>query len=322
MGFAITANFHPTLTANGQLDEVQAWFARVFRRPCHGPSSAYLIEGYNNDYCFTVMLQEVFFDVMDPSQFSSANNPQPSAGTPPFLSLQAFYLDDLGAFIDTAAAKGLRLRDIKGQIMAPGARPTPIPHGSMVLSDPEQSGFIYEFFTVGDTPKHKNWGQDVDPRFAAEWCLPPADPDDPLALEYCVSHTMVTDDLERLRHLYVDNLGGRVIHQGMNEALGTDSIHVALGDGVYELAHPVRDGLGRDSLRQNLSGTPDRYYGLTFKTADLAKARAHLLAEGVPLAVDTAELLITDARHSAGVSWGFTTRPVTGDNRGAGMAIS
>ena len=80
MGFAITANFHPTLTANGQLDEVQAWFARVFRRPCHGPSSAYLIEGYNNDYCFTVMLQEVFFDVMDPSQFSSANNPQPSAG--------------------------------------------------------------------------------------------------------------------------------------------------------------------------------------------------------------------------------------------------
>ena len=317
MSFAVTANFHPTLTANGRLDAVQDWFRRVFRRPCHGPSPAYLIDGYSSDYCFTVLLQEVFFDVMDPSRFSSANNPKPADDIPPFLSLQAFYLDDLGAFIDRTAAQGLTLRDIKGTVMMPGARPAPIPHGDMVLSNPQQTGYIYEFFTVGKTPKHKQWGTDIDARFLPAWRIPPVDPDDPLALEYCASHAMVTDDLARLRHLYVDILGGRIIYEGPNAALNTHSVHVALGDGVYELAQPVGDGVGRDSLSQNASSMQDRYHGITFKTADLQRARAHLLAEEVPLVVDTPDLVVTEAAHSAGVYWGFTTKHVPGANRGS-----
>ena len=315
MDFAVTANFHPTLTASGQLDAVEDWFRRVFRRPCHGPSPAYLIEGYRRDYCFTVLLQEVFFDVMDPSRFSSANNPRPADDTPPFLSLQAFYLDDLGAFIDTASAQGLILRDIKGTALTPGGRPAPIPHGAMVLSDPQQTGYTYEFFAVGKTPKHKQWGTDVDPRFQPGWRLPPVDPDDPLALEYCASHTMVTGDLARLRHLYVEILGGRIIHEGPNTALNTHSVCVMLGDGVYELAQPTSDGVGRHSLNHNVGGTQDRYHGITFKTADLPKARAHLQAERVPLAIDTPDLVVTDANHSAGIYWGFSSGDVPGASR-------
>ena len=99
----VTANFHPTLTAFGQLDEVRGWFERVFARPTDGPSAAYLIDGYSNDYCFTTLLQEVYFDVMDPSRFSSSNNPPPPAGTPPFMSMLAFYLEDLAPLIAKAS---------------------------------------------------------------------------------------------------------------------------------------------------------------------------------------------------------------------------
>lgn len=317
MNFKVTANFHPTLTAMGQLDAVKAWFGRVFARPCEGPSAAYLIDGYNNDYCFTTMLQEVLFDVMDPSLFSSSNNPPPPAGTPPFMSMLAFYLDDLAPLIAAAPQHGLILRDIRGEAMSGDRVPMPIPHGSMVLTDPAQTGYIYELFTVGDTPKHKNWASDVDARFAPGWSIPPIAPDDPLALEYCATHTLLTDTPERLRHLFVDVLGGRVIHEAENDALGTESTYVALGDGVYELGQPTRGGVGRTSLDRHPGGHEDCYHGMTFRTADLGKARAHLLAEGVELAVDEPGLIVTDARSSVGIYWGFTDRPMPGDPRGA-----
>lgn len=317
MDFAVTANFHPTLTAFGQLDEVCAWFQRVFRRPCKGPSSAYLIEGYSTDYCFTSMLQEVYFDVMDPARFSSSNNPRPAENTPPYLSLQAFYLDDLIALIGAATEKGLVLRDIKGEVMSGGKTPAPIPHGSVVLTDPKQIGYTYEFFTVGSTPKHKHWAADVDPRFAGGWTVPLVAADDPLALEFCVSHTMLSDKPERLRGLFVDVLGGRVIHEAPNEAIGAASLYVALGDGVYELGQPVRDGIAMTSWNRHVGGVEDCYHGITFKTADLPKARAHLIAERVALVVDEPDLIVTDATDSAGVYWGFTTKLVPGDQRGA-----
>ncbi len=316
MNCKVTANFHPTLTAMGQLDEVHAWFERVFARPIDGPSAAYLIPGYSDDYCFTMLLQEVYFDVMDPSRFSSSNNPPPPAGTPPFLSLQAFYLEDLAPLIATAASQGLILRDIRGNHMKAGDEPTPIPHGAMVLTDPDQVGYIYELFAVGRTPKHSHWGTDVDARFLPGWRIPPVSPDDPLALEYCASHTLLTDNPERTRHLLVDVLGGTVIHQGNNPALAAHSLFVALGDGVYEIAQPLDQGLARQTLANHPGGTQDFYSGITFKTADLAKARAHLGAQGVALAVDEPDLIITDASQSAGVHWGFTDKAIPGDVRG------
>ena len=317
MDFRVTANFHPTLTAMGQLDEVRSWFGRVFARAWKGPSSAYLIDGYNNDYCFTTMLQEVFFDVMDPSRFASSNNPRPPAGTPPFLSMLAFYLDDLAPLIAAAPQHGLRLRDIKGEIMSGAMSPAPIPHGKMVLTDPEQTGYIYELFSVGDTAKHKRWGADVDARFNAGWTIPAVSPDDPLALEFCAYHTLLTEQPERLRHLLVDVLGGRVIHRAANEAIGTDSVYVALGDGVYEIGQPVGEGIGLDSWSRHPGGMEDCYHGITFKTADLPKARAHLLEQDVVLAVDQPDLIVTDARTSVGVYWGFTNKSVPGDGRGS-----
>ena len=201
--------------------------------------------------------------------------------------------------------------------MAAGDEPAPIPHGAMVLTDPGQIGYIYELFAVGRTPKHSNWGSDVDARFLPGWRVPPVSSDDPLALEYCASHTLLTDQPERMRALLVDVLGGVVIHQSANSALGSDSMYVALGDGIYEIARPVGNGLARQALDGHAGPTQDCYYGITFKTADIAKARAHLAAQGVALAVDEPGLIITDSRHSAGVAWGFAASAVPGDRRGA-----
>jgi catechol 2,3-dioxygenase-like lactoylglutathione lyase family enzyme len=314
MAFKIIANFHPTLRTVGGLDEARDWVQRVFRRPTSGPPKSFLTEGFPDDYCFTTMIQEVLFDTLDPLRFTSRINPAPEVGAPPHLGMLAWYVDDHDALVQAFNRRGVRLLDPQGHAVE-GKAPSPTAPGVVTITDAGQIGFDYEFFTIGNTPRHEAWGQEVDARFEAGWRLSVNAADDPLALECCAWHTLLSDKPERQRGLFVDLLGGRVIHQGPNEALGTESVYVALGDGVYELGRPVREGVAMTDWRRHVRALDDCYHGITFKTADLQKARAHLRAEGVGLVVDEADLVVTDAADSIGVYWGFTTKLIPGDER-------
>ena len=110
----------------------------------------------------------------------------------------------------------------------------------------------------------------------------------------------------------VDVLGGRVIHEGRNDARGTASTYVRLADGTQEIAVPDAGTAAHADLATTLPR--DCYHAITFKVADLDKTRRHLEAEGISLRVDVGSMIVTDPKTSMGVPWGFASEAVPGDD--------
>jgi catechol 2,3-dioxygenase-like lactoylglutathione lyase family enzyme len=136
---------------------------------------------------------------------------------------------------------------------------------------------------------------------------------DPLALERCSHHTILTNQLERALGLYRDALGGEIVHEGRNELLGATSTYVHIGDSTLEFAVPDT-GTEADEARAK-NDPKDTYYALTWKTADLERTERHLESQGVRIRVRSADLIVTDPETSLGVPWGFSTALIAGDPR-------
>ena len=74
--------------------------------------------------------------------------------------------------------------------------------------------------------------------------------------------------------IYVDVIGGTVIHEGVNDLLKTRSIFVAIGhDDIVELAEPLESGTPiADYLEANHHGL----FSVTLQVEDLGAAAAYL----------------------------------------------
>jgi hypothetical protein len=65
----------------------------------------------------------------------------------------------------------------------------------------------------------------------------------PLRIRKQSHFTLATQDLDHARRMYVDVIGGTVLHEGENDLLKTRSVFVAVGyDDVVELAEPLESG--------------------------------------------------------------------------------
>jgi hypothetical protein len=137
--------------------------------------------------------------------------------------------------------------------------------------------------------------------------------DDPLKIEFTSHHTVLTDKPDRVVDLFVNVLGGRVIHSARNETRETSSTYVQLADAAFEFAVPDEGSSAFDDWQQ--SAPNDCYHAITFKVSDLDKVRRHLAAVGVKARSDTETLVITDPKTSMGVPWGFTSETIPGDDR-------
>jgi hypothetical protein len=318
--FKITACFHPSLRTPDGLEATERWFERVFGRASIPVPKGFVAKGFPDDYCIFTLIQEVLFDSLDPVKMPSRLNPGSEAGHPPHLGGVAWYVDDHDALVRACRARGIRLLDGYGNLVSSDKAafnplsPTDI---QMTFTDFNQVGFPYQFYTVLNPARHEEWGRTQDPRFLKDWRLPEVSDSDPLRLERCAWHTLLTDKPERMQDLLIGLLGGRMIHAASDAARGLESVYVALGDGVYEIARPVADGAAMRDWQAHFRGDEDCYHGVTFKTADLNQARRHLRQQNVRLCVDTGTLIVTDANDSIGVHWGFTSALVPGDPRAA-----
>jgi len=137
---------------------------------------------------------------------------------------------------------------------------------------------------------------------------------DPLGIECCAYHTVLTNRPDRARQLLVDVLGGAVVHETRNEALATLSTYVALADGVVEIGQPLEDGSPAmdDMLRQSPG---DAYHSIAWKVRDLDQVADRLAATGVGVRVRTDTTIVAEAADAIGVAWAFTTALVPGDPR-------
>jgi hypothetical protein len=173
----------------------------------------------------------------------------------------------------------------------------------IIFTVPEDAGLSYEFCVY---VPHR------DPRGYPP--VPAVSPTDPLGIECCSHHTVLTKQPERAHELLVDVLGGHIIHEGRNDVLATQSTYIALADGVLEVAQPLDEG--SPAMEDWLRSAPlDTYSSLTWKVRDLDRVADHLEKSDVGLRARTDTMIVTDPADSLGIPWGFSTALCPGDPR-------
>jgi catechol 2,3-dioxygenase-like lactoylglutathione lyase family enzyme len=154
-----------------------------------------------------------------------------------------------------------------------------------------------------------------DPRVNPDWTLSPVSDEDPLRIERCSHHTILTSEPERALRLFVDALGGTKIHEGRDQAIAAAGTYVHLADAVYEFAVPDEGTPAHAAWSVNAPA--DTYYALTFKVEDLGRVERHLASQGVRIRSRSDDAIVTDPDTSIGIPWGFVTALTPGDPRGA-----
>lgn len=309
--YRVTRLYHPSHHVV-DLDEAEAWFERVFGRPSrpmaemtrNTPTS----DGYPTDYSTFTPINDVLFDTIDPKRYVLQ-------GVQRYPSVDKPHLKGFGWYVEGIADAYRALRELGigmvGQLdqVAEGDDP-PTSGGSrmpLFFTAPEDAGLRYEFLPQIPFP--------LDHRLAPGWEVPPVSDDDPLGIERCSHHTVLTSRPERGLRVVVDALGGSVIHEGRNEVLGATSTYVHLADAVFEYAVPDEGTAAHADWAA--TGPYDTYHSITWKVTDLARAERHLRAHDAGIRTRTGETIVTDPDTSLGIPWGFTTALTPGDPRDA-----
>jgi catechol 2,3-dioxygenase-like lactoylglutathione lyase family enzyme len=309
LSYAVERLYHPTHWVP-DLDEATKFMAQVFGRESKtmaeflGVGERDMVPGYPIDYCTFTPIAEVLFDCVDPVRHLVD-------GVQPYESVTKAHLGGLGWFVDGIEElwRELRRLNIRGTDQSKAepegdGPPLDISSTPIIFTIANDTGLGYEF-----CPYFPSRDPRGDPPVVA------VSPSDPLGIERCSHHTILTNRLDRALRLLVEVLGGRIIHQGGNDVLATQSTYIALADGVLELAQPLKEGTPAmdDWQRQ---APDDTYHSLTWQVRDLDQVADHLKASGVGLLAQTDSMIVTDPADSIGIPWGFTTVLTPGDPRG------
>jgi hypothetical protein len=309
-GFKIVAMFHPSHRVTS-LVEVEDFFERVFGRNSARLNVLVGLEVQNPDnrmdYSTFTTIREVIFDSIDPTRLVRGGKKLYPDVTVSHLNGLGWYVDGMTEAFRSIKAAGFTIVGQDDSVAEGDDPPTvigaPMP---MFWTTPESAGLRYQFVPTVQMPG--------DVRLKEGWTLAPTSPHDPLGLEFCSHHTILTNDLDRAKRLFVDGLAGTVLHEGRDEPRRLTSTYVHLGDGVYEFAVPDQ---GSAAYADWQSTAPaDTYHALTWKVQDLGKVERKLSEQGVKIAVRNDDTIITDPATSIGIPWGFTTSLVPGDPRG------
>jgi hypothetical protein len=307
--FRVTMMFHPSHHVL-DLAEAERWFERVF-----GRSSTPLASmtrdtpprpGYPDDYSTFTPVSDVLFDSIDPKRYVLLGVQRYATVAEPHLKAIGWYVDDMVEAYRDLSRLGIRVMSQLDEV-ADGDDP-PTAAGSrmpLFFTVPEDAGLRYEIFPTMPFP--------LDPRTKPGWTVPRVSDHDPLRIERCSHHTILTDRPERATRFAVDAMGGQVIHRGRNHLLGATSTNVHLAGTVIEYAVP---DAGTPAHVDWVKHAPnDAYYSITWKVTDLELVARHLLTEGVAIRTQTDDTIVTDPATSLGVPWGFTTTLSPGDPR-------
>jgi catechol 2,3-dioxygenase-like lactoylglutathione lyase family enzyme len=307
--FRVTMMYHPSHHVP-DLEEAEDWFERVFGRPSTRLASmtrdAPPRPGYPSDYSTFTPISDVLFDTIDPKRYVLLGVQRYATVEQPHLKAFGWYLEGIADVYRELKRYGIgvtsQLDELADGDDPPTAASSPMP---LYFSLPEDAGLRYEFFPAIPFP--------LDPRIAPGWTVPPVSDDDPLGIERCSHHTVLTGRPERALRLVVDVLGGDIVHEGRDELRGTTGTYVDLGGSILEYAVP---DVGTPAHSDWAKDDPnDTYHAITWKVADLERAERHLQAQGVGIQMRSDDAIVTDPATSLGIPWGFTSTLVPGDPR-------
>jgi catechol 2,3-dioxygenase-like lactoylglutathione lyase family enzyme len=264
---------------------------------------------YPRDYSILTLIREVMFDCVDPTKYVVEGRQSledvDAPGHPFCFGVAVEGADEI---YKVCIDNGIRCTDQANRIARLKKPPvTGFKNATLFFTLPESAGLRYQIYPIEATGY-------PDPRTEPGWKLPPVSEKDPLALEFCSHHTILSSSPVKAFNFLIGILKGKIIHQGRNELLETDSTYISLGDDVYEIAVPVRAGsIAAKDVTWNAPF--DTYHAITFRTADLAKVRQHLKAKNIPLLLQDEHTVVTDPKHTIGMPFGFTDRKLPGDLR-------
>ena len=309
MAYAVKHHYHSTIFVPN-LDEATRFFDRVFGRESkilgeylRGGKERGIMFNYATDYATFTPIAEVQLECVDPTLLVIDGAQTFESVTEPHLGSLAWFVDGIEDLWTELRRRGLRGTDMSDRIHEGEDPPLDVSSTPIIFTLPAETGLSYEFTVFmphrdprGDPPVHTTI------------------PFDPLGIECCSHHTVLTDQKERALTLLVEVLGGRIVHEGRNDLWATQSTFVALADGVIELGQPLEQG--SPAMQDWQTHAPeDAYHALTWKVRDLDRAASHLEASGVRIQARTDAAIVTDPASSLGVAWGFTSELVAGDPR-------
>jgi catechol 2,3-dioxygenase-like lactoylglutathione lyase family enzyme len=283
------------------LAEATRFFRTAFGRESQvladylGGGGREVVPGYPRNYATFTPIAEVQLECIDPTLLVIDGVQPHERVAKPHLGELAWFVDGIEDLWSELRRRNIRGTDQRNVIPEGGAVPLDVSSTPIIFTVPADTGLGYEFcvYMARRDPRG-------DPPVAAVGA------DDPLGIEGCSHHTILTKDLARALRLVVDVLGGRIVHEGQNPLLAARSTYVALADGILEFAQPLEDG--SPAMEDWEAHAPrDTYHSLTWKVQDLARVADHLKESGIRLRASTNMMIITDPDDSLGIPWGFTT---------------
>ena len=307
-GFRFAGLYHPSHHVP-DLDEAEAFFERVFGRTSTrlaslSARSSAPRDGFSNDYCTFTPIADVLFDCIDPARYLVEGRRPYEPVTEPSLRGLGWYVEGIAGLHTALRAAGLTVVDQLDRVVDGDDPPTAAGSSMPLLfTTPADAGLRHELLPPIPFA--------LDHRQADGWTLGPPAPDDPLGVVGCAHHTVTTRRPERARRLLVDVFGGTVIHEGHDELLDATATYVRLADTVIELAVPTSAGAGagaadRADQRADDGAAGDDYGSIAWEVVDLARAEAHLVAEGVGIAARTDRAILTVPATGLGIAWRFS----------------
>jgi catechol 2,3-dioxygenase-like lactoylglutathione lyase family enzyme len=303
--------FHPTLHVRS-IEGAEDFFRRVFGRESQFLETPHAQHGYNargqRGYSTFTMIADVLFDSVDPKLHLVEGQQYFATVEQPALQNIGWYVYDVKETYHALKQHGISAITQFGQ-STEGDEEPPFDSQSgttvMFFTPAEKLGIRYQFI--------KGFPLYLDPRKDPDWTLPPVSDEDPLGIERCSHHTILTRQPDRALKLVVETLGGRVISEGRDDLRRASGPYVHLADAVFHYAIPEASTAADAALDERLPA--DDYFALTFKVVDLDRVQRHLDATGVGVLARSDDTIVTDPATSLGVPWGFTTRAIPGDPR-------
>jgi len=220
----------------------------------------------------------------------------------------AFYTDDTVSLWRSATAQGIRTFGEGGKPRTEEPKLDGSELNTAVMTHPKDTFTQLEFYDPRFSPMS-------DPREAADW-----NPDwwienHPVKTPGLAYTTIVVRDLARAEEVYVEGLGGTLLHKGSSELTGTDDVYVQLGDTVIQLSTPTREGT---IAADDVAKFGDAHHAAAFKVVNLDDAEAYLNSKGIATVARDEQTVISDPATTFGVPFRWTSWDVPGGPRDTG----
>ncbi|KIX06723.1 uncharacterized protein Z518_04699 [Rhinocladiella mackenziei CBS 650.93] len=314
MAYRIVKLYHPSHRVPS-LEEADEFFNKVFGIPSVWRSALYTepdprYPTYPTDYCIFTSIADVFFDCIDPRKYIIDGEQRYATVEKPQLNGLGWGVEGIDEIYAKVQTLGIRCTDQANRPSDPQVCPVAsFKKSKLFYTEAPTSGLRYEFYpveSIGDYDHRKNPSWELKPRIGKG----------DLKVQFCSHHTILTGNRERAIRLYVDTLGGRVIHDERNTLRGTDSVYILLADAVYEFATPRHSGsYAAKDYETREHPEEDVYHALTWKVEDLSVVKNHLRAQGVRIIAENDEMVIVEPADGLGIPWGFITTILPNDDR-------